>query len=166
MITSTGNNRIRAVSALVKKAKARREQKLFIAEGPKLFSELPRTHLRETYVSESFLKLRAERADALLKGCSYEIVSDEVMRYLSDTQTPQGILAVAEQFSYTLSDLTAEPAHLRQEGPRQLSHQRSRRPHLPGPLFPGSGAPGCSLLPPPDRRGRRHPLAQPLRRPL
>lgn len=112
MITSTGNNRIRAVSALVKKAKARREQKLFIAEGPKLFSELPRTHLRETYVSESFLKLRAERADALLKGCSYEIVSDEVMRYLSDTQTPQGILAVAEQFSYTLSDLTAEPAHL------------------------------------------------------
>ncbi|NBI69514.1 RNA methyltransferase [Clostridiaceae bacterium] len=112
MITSTGNNRIRAVSALVKKAKARREQKLFIAEGPKLFSELPRTHLRETYVSESFLKQRSGRADALLDGCAFEIVSDEVMRFLSDTRTPQGILAVAEQFSYTLSDLAAEPAHL------------------------------------------------------
>lgn len=111
MITSTGNNRIRAVSALVKKAKARREQKLFIAEGLRLFSELPRTHLRETYVSESFLKHKA-RADALLEGCAYDVVSDEVMRYLSDTQTPQGILAVADQFSYTLSDLTAETAHL------------------------------------------------------
>ena len=27
------------------------------------------------------------------------------MRHMSDTQTPQGILAVAEQFSYQLSDV-------------------------------------------------------------
>lgn len=111
MITSTGNTRIRAVSALVKKAKCRREQKLFIVEGPKMFAELPKSHLREVYVSESFFK--QEQAGRLLSGCHYETVSDEVMHYLSDTQTPQGILAVAEQFSYTLEEvLSGEHPHL------------------------------------------------------
>ena len=46
-----------------------------------------------------------ERAEKLLAGCRYETVTDEVMRHMSDTQTPQGILAVAEQFSYQLSDV-------------------------------------------------------------
>lgn len=105
MITSTGNARIKAVSALVKKAKLRREQKLFIVEGPKMFAELPVSHLRETYVSESFIKQQGERAERLLSGCRYEIVSDDVMKYMSDTQTPQGVLAVAEQFSYTLEEV-------------------------------------------------------------
>ena len=36
MITSTGNNRVRSVSALAKKAKIRREQGLFIVEGAKM----------------------------------------------------------------------------------------------------------------------------------
>ncbi|MBP3926729.1 MAG: RNA methyltransferase, partial [Clostridium sp.] len=105
MITSTGNARVKAVSALVKKAKLRKEQRLFIVEGPKMFAELPKSHLRETYVSESFLKQQGERAGRLLSGCHYEIVSDDVMKYMSDTQTPQGILAVAEQFSYTLEEV-------------------------------------------------------------
>lgn len=105
MITSTGNARIKAVSALVKKAKLRKEQKLFIVEGPKMFAELPKSHLRETYVSESFIKQQGERAERLLSGRRYEVVSDDVMKYMSDTQAPQGVLAVAEQFSYTLSEV-------------------------------------------------------------
>ena len=113
MITSTGNARVKAVSALVKKAKLRKEQRLFIVEGPKMFAELPKSHLRETYVSESFLKQQGERAGRLLSGCHYEIVSDDVMKYMSDTQTPQGVLAVAEQFSYTLEEvLGGEVPHL------------------------------------------------------
>ena len=92
MITSTGNNHVRAVSSLVKKAKARREQGLFIVEGAKMFSELPKEKLKETYVSESFLRQHGEKAE-LLKGIHYEEVSDDVMKYMSDTQTPQGILA-------------------------------------------------------------------------
>lgn len=105
MITSTGNNHVRAVSALAKKAKARREQGLFIVEGAKMFSELPKEKLKETYVSESFLRQHGERADDLLKGIHYEEVSDDVMKYMSDTQTPQGILAVAEQFRHTLDEV-------------------------------------------------------------
>ena len=47
MITSTGNNRVRSVSALAKKAKIRREQGLFIVEGAKMFAELPKDRLKE-----------------------------------------------------------------------------------------------------------------------
>lgn len=91
MITSTGNNRVRSVSALAKKAKIRREQGLFIVEGAKMFAELPKDRLKETYVSESFLRQHGEKASELLQGICFEEVSDDVMKYMSDTQTPQGI---------------------------------------------------------------------------
>ena len=102
MITSTGNNRVRSVSALAKKAKIRREQGLFIVEGAKMFAELPKDRLKETYVSESFLRQHGEKASELLQGICFEEVSDDVMKYMSDTQTPQGILAVAAQLSHSL----------------------------------------------------------------
>lgn len=115
MITSTGNARVRAVASLNKKAKARREQGLFIVEGPKMFAELPKERLREAYVSDSFLR-QNKGAGTLLAGCRYEAVSDDVMKYMSDTQTPQGVLAVAEQFSYSIEDVLRNeadrPAHL------------------------------------------------------
>ena len=50
MIASTGNARVRAVTALAKKAKARREQGVFLVEGPKMFGELPVERRREVYV--------------------------------------------------------------------------------------------------------------------
>ncbi|MEG0812838.1 MAG: RNA methyltransferase [Clostridium sp.] len=119
MITSTGNTQVKEIANLVKKAKARREQGLFIVEGIKMFSELPMDHLEKTYVSESFLaQHRSETENRLeqLAGSHVECVSDEVMRYMSDTQTPQGILAVARQFSYTVEDIIKQdpnvPAHL------------------------------------------------------
>ena len=119
MITSTGNNRVRSVSALAKKAKIRREQGLFIVEGAKMFAELPKDRLKETYVSESFLRQHGEKASELLQGICFEEVSDDVMKYMSDTQTPQGILAVAAQLSHSLNEIVKgdgikrdSPAHL------------------------------------------------------
>ena len=37
MISSTSNAQVKAVAALVKKAKARREQDLFVVEGIRMF---------------------------------------------------------------------------------------------------------------------------------
>lgn len=108
MITSTGNSRVRAVRTLVKKAKARKEQGQFIVEGARMFAELPKAQLEYAFVSESFLKLLKQQGrdpDEFLKGKGCEIVSDEVMNYMSDTQTPQGILAVARQRSCTLDEI-------------------------------------------------------------
>lgn len=113
MITSTSNSQVKQVVALTKKAKARRESGLFLVEGEKMFSELPRERLDRVYVSESFLRQQGEGAEALLAGSRHEIVTDEVMRVMSDTQTPQGILALCRQFSYSLSDILGkEQMHL------------------------------------------------------
>lgn len=56
-----GNARVRAVTALAKKAKARREQGVFLVEGPKMFGELPVERRREVYVSENFLRQQGEK---------------------------------------------------------------------------------------------------------
>ena len=45
MITSTSNSQVKQVGALAKKAKARKESGLFLVEGEKMFSELPRERL-------------------------------------------------------------------------------------------------------------------------
>lgn len=108
MITSTGNSQVREIVTLVKKAKERREQGVFIVEGLKMFEELPKSHLEKAFVSENFLsqlKQQNRGEEEFFAGCRCEVVSDDVMKYMSDTRTPQGILAVAKQFSYTLSDI-------------------------------------------------------------
>lgn len=121
MITSTGNSRVRAVRTLMKKPKERKAQGQFIVEGTRMFAELPEDRMVSVYASESYIKLLKEQgrdADRFLKGKSCEIVSDDVMNYMSDTQTPQGILAVVRQKNCSLSDLLEEsggrsaPCHL------------------------------------------------------
>lgn len=124
MITSTSNSQVKQVSAIAKRAKARRESGLFIVEGEKMFAELPKERLYRTYVAESFLRQQGEGADRLLAGCRYETVTDEVMKAMADTQTPQGILALCRQFSYELSDILGEKAAeskgRREQAPAQL----------------------------------------------
>ena len=44
-----------------KESKARREQGVFLVEGPKMFGELPVERRREVYVSENFLRQQGEK---------------------------------------------------------------------------------------------------------
>lgn len=113
MISSTKNDQVKMVVELRKKAKARNEAGLFVAEGLRMVSELPPDRAWRLYVSESFLKNR-ENAGLLERFSRYEIVTDQVFSAMSDTQTPQGILALAKQYEYGLSDLLSAPgpAHL------------------------------------------------------
>lgn len=103
MITSTGNQQVKNITMLMKKAKARREQGLFVVEGKKMFSETPRQWLQQVYVSESFLA--EEAAGELLGDVSFEVLSDSVFKSISDTQTPQGILSLVKMPRYELSEL-------------------------------------------------------------
>lgn len=103
MITSTSNQQMKKLSLLMKKAKERREQGLFVVEGIKMFREAPAEMLVSVYVSEQFVS-EPEHA-ALLSGVNYEVVADPVFRAVSDTQTPQGILAVVRMPHYSLDDV-------------------------------------------------------------
>lgn len=112
MITSSANAKVKNVMNLVKKAKARKLSGLFVAEGLRIFREIPRDMIDSLFVSESFLKEESHRK--LIEGLSCEVVSDEVFNAMSDTQTPQGILALVRQFSYKIEDLQTKgsPAFL------------------------------------------------------
>lgn len=111
MITSTSNQQIKKLSLLMKKAKERKEQGLFVVEGVKMFGEAPREWLAGVYVSEQFVSNEEHRK--LLSDVPYEIVADSVFRAVSDTQTPQGILAVVRMPKYTMDDmLRGDQTHL------------------------------------------------------
>ena len=108
MITSTGNGRIRELVRLKKNAKDRAERGVFLVEGPKMFREIPAALLQETYVAESFRKSAEGRkilAETLPAGVRFDIVSDPVFQYVSDTRSPQGILVVVKQLQYQTADL-------------------------------------------------------------
>ena len=95
----------------MKKSKERKEQGLFVVEGIKMFCEAPGDWIEGVYVSEQFASDKTHQE--ILSGISYEVVADSVFRSVSDTQTPQGILAVVRMPYYTLDDmLHGEQTHL------------------------------------------------------
>ena len=109
MISSTTNKQVKFVNALVKKAKTRREEDLFVAEGLRMCSEIPKDRIHTLYISESFSKTK--ECKTIREGVKHiELVTDEVFKSLSDTQTPQGILALVKQYHYTLDEVTGKTA--------------------------------------------------------
>ena len=119
MITSTSNPRIRRVVQLQKQAKARREAGVFVVEGRKMCGEAPKDRIEEIYLSESYVK---EYGMAEWEGREafggrrvfVEVVSDHVFKAISDTMTPQGILAVIKRSSIGVEAMlaSADPVHL------------------------------------------------------
>lgn len=110
MISSTSNGQVKQVIALQAKAKARREQGLFVVEGLRLTGEVPAERLEKLYVTEEFLDehgaaVKRLREDGTELAVPHEIVTEQVLRAMSDTQTPQGILGVVRQQEYSIEEM-------------------------------------------------------------
>ena len=110
MITAASNSRLKKLIRLNQKAKARREEDVFLAEGVKMFLEAPAEKIREVYIAESFAPDGPCREKLLQTGC--EVVADSLFSRISDTCTPQGILCVVEQFHYNIEELLSSAAPL------------------------------------------------------
>lgn len=107
MITSFANAKVKQVVCWQNKAKERRKDNVFLAEGIKMYEEAPGESVREVYIIEETRK-KMEEHPALwekLQQTGYEIVSEEVFAKMSDTQTPQGILTVLKRPEYSLEEL-------------------------------------------------------------
>ena len=106
MITSASNTQVKNIIQLNQKAKARREQGLFVAEGRKMFGEAPRDWISKVYVTESLTSDSSlmEQISMLPEGKA-EIVADNVFRQMCDTKTPQGILTVLRKPVWTIQDI-------------------------------------------------------------
>lgn len=111
MITSSANARVKQIVQWQSKAKERRKDKVFLAEGIKMYEEAPEAFIREVYLSQD-MEEKACKMPLLwekLKRMGYETVSDDVFSKMSDTQTPQGILTVLNQPQYQLEELLKQP---------------------------------------------------------
>ena len=101
IITSAANEKIKQVSALIRRHKERKATGLFTAEGIKIFSEAKKTQIEQVFVSESFCRENEE----LLFQTEPVIVRDDLFARMCDTQTPQGILTVLKQPVHTLKEI-------------------------------------------------------------
>ena len=103
-ITSAQNQRIKRIQLLNTKASRRREEGMFVAEGSRLLLDTPPQFLEEIYVTEEYLqKEKAALTQKLLeaqkegKQPGLFLLTDELMKKISDTQTPQGAAAVVRK---------------------------------------------------------------------
>lgn len=110
VISSLSNGQIKYINLLLKKPRARKEENAFVVEGIKMFEE-SRTHgnLIKAYFSEEFYSKKEKEEPEFFNDLSYEIIQDSIFKRISDTISPQGVLAIVEKPSYDLSNVLANP---------------------------------------------------------
>ncbi len=100
MISSTHNPRIQLVRSLLGRAKDRREEGAFLAEGVRLVEEALAANwpFRFVLAAESLTgRGRSLVTGLLAQGIEVETVADPLIRSISATETSQGILAVLDR---------------------------------------------------------------------
>lgn len=101
MIDNPRSARIRAATKLHKKS-ARSKTGLFLIEGPQALSEAL-THIPELIHQVFVSEIAVKRLDTLMKTLDREhsievfTVTNQVMQHMSDTVTPQGVIAICRQ---------------------------------------------------------------------
>jgi RNA methyltransferase, TrmH family len=122
VITSSQNPKIKLVRALLGRAKERREAGAFVAEGVRLIEEAETRgwSFRFALYDGSLNARGSSLVEHLLsRGIEVEEVSEPLMKSLSDTETPQGILAVLEISNLPISnslDFVLIPDQIRDPG--------------------------------------------------
>ncbi|CAN5477512.1 RNA methyltransferase [soil metagenome] len=108
MIDNPRSPRVRAVAKLAKRS-ARAETGLFLVEGPQAVAEALAFHpetLVEFYATRSAIDRHGALVQAAVDaGMVIESVSDHVLEVMSDTVTPQGVIAVCRQFPVSIEQL-------------------------------------------------------------
>ena len=107
MITSSQNPSIKKLQLLQKKKKERTLEKVFIVEGLRAVREIPNGWpIHQYVVSESFTHMGQDLIKDSTVSTLY--VSDSVFATISDTKTPQGIMAVVSQLDYPIEEVMAQ----------------------------------------------------------
>jgi TrmH family RNA methyltransferase len=99
VISSKTNRKVRYVRSLYRRSVRHRERR-FVVEGVRLIEEMLQAGLEPALFFYTEEGTEGARARALVEvvissGVEVEVVSADVMRFLADTRTPQGVLAVA-----------------------------------------------------------------------
>ena len=71
-----------------------------------MVGETPEKSLVRLYVSETYY--RKHEQELKKYGSQPEVLTDSVFAHVSDTKSPQGILAVVRQMSYTMEEIAGQ----------------------------------------------------------
>lgn len=135
MISSLANPLIKDVAALQKKASLRRQEGLFVVEGRRFAEEAPKDRLETVFVTEEFAESPEGRAFCAERKT--ETVTQAVMKKMSDTQTPQGVLALVRMKESRFEELLGGPV---------LALEQVQDPGNLGTLFRSAEAAGAGGL--------------------
>jgi len=111
-IITSGQNRLIKETKKLQQRKYREERKLFLVEGVRLVEEaLYSGNCQKAFYSKRLLS--TERGEALLQKLRERLptkddlvaVSPQVLKLLADTESDQGVLAIARQQDYELDTL-------------------------------------------------------------
>lgn len=143
MITSPQNPKLKLVRALMGRAKERREANAFVVEGVRLVEDAANSKwgFRFVLYDETLSERGKSQVESLRsRGVEVDEIPPSLMKSLSETETPQGILAVLE---FTQLPITNSPNFL-------LIPDRIRDPGNLGTLLRSAAASGVQavLLPP------------------
>jgi TrmH family RNA methyltransferase len=122
VITSNQNAKIKLVRALLGRAKKRREAGMFVVEGVRLVGEAETGDWGfETVLYDESLSERGKSQVSSLKskGIDVEEISTDLMKSLSETESPQGILAILQFSNHLIStplDFVLIPDQIRDPG--------------------------------------------------
>lgn len=108
MITSKQNPKIKLARALLGRTKERREAGAFVAEGVRLVEEAAKSNwgIRFVLYDETLNERGRSQVESLRsRGVEVEKVSVSVMNSLSETETPQGILAILQFSQLPITEL-------------------------------------------------------------
>ncbi len=126
IITSASNDRVKEIKKLVKSASERRNRDVYIVEGIRMFREIPVGWVEEVYASETAFVKYKEELLRIISEDELVIVSDNIFSSMSDTNTPQGVLAVVKRKKVELEDVVGagcnsskniEDSHNKEEQP-------------------------------------------------
>jgi TrmH family RNA methyltransferase len=107
MITSAQNPKLKLVRALLGRAKERREAGAFVVEGVRLVEEAVKANWKFQFVlfSDGLSERGKELVNALTtKQIEVEETSGDLLQNVSETETPQGILAVLKLDNLPIPD--------------------------------------------------------------
>lgn len=105
MISSTGNIQIKEIIKLQKSAKQRRKEEVFVVEGKKMFEEAKILQIvKKAFVSEMYYNEILKKNSEYFAGVEYEVISEQVLKEVTDTITPQGIIATVHMPKYQFKD--------------------------------------------------------------
>ena len=117
IITANSNPRVKRLIKLNKDAAFRKEENVFVVEGIRMFKELPLENVCEIYMSESaydkYMSDHEYNASGMINPVTDEIekkitlLSDSVFKTVSQTKSPQGLLAVVKRFDYKFDEILA-----------------------------------------------------------